>query len=47
MDLQNVNLSQAIDAKIINKKFNNLKWITPFFQGKPEEEIKINKRSFK
>ena len=43
MDLQNVNLSQAIDAKIINKKFDNLKWITPFFSGKPEEEIRLIK----
>ena len=43
MDLQNVNLSQAIDAKIINKKFDNLKWITPFFSGKPEDEIRLIK----
>ena len=29
LDLQNINLSNRIDAKILDKKFNNLQWITP------------------
>ena len=34
MDLQNTNLNNSIDAKILNVKFNNLKWITPFHFNK-------------
>ena len=34
MDLQNVNLGNAINANLLDKKFKNLKWITPFFQGR-------------
>ena len=42
MDLQNVNLENAVPANKINDKFKNLKWITPFeFKEKPNEEIKL------
>ena len=29
LDLQNINLSDRIDAKILDKKLNKLQWITP------------------
>ena len=42
MDLQNTNLNNSIDAKILNEKFNNLKWITPFhFNKDPKKEIEF------
>ena len=42
MDLQNVNLENAVPANKINDKFKNLKWVTPFeFKEKPNEEIKL------
>lgn len=42
MDLQNSNLNNSIDAKILNIKFNNLKWITPFhFNKDPKKEIEF------
>ena len=45
MDLQNVNLDKAVNANLIDKKFRNLKWITPFFSGTPEEEIILLKKT--
>jgi len=43
MDLQNIDLSKALNANLIDKKFGNLKWITPFFSGTPENEIDLLK----
>ena len=44
MDLQNINLQNAISAKNLNEKFNNLKWITPFYFSKnPSEELTLLK----
>ena len=45
MDLQNVNLGNAINANLLDKKFKNLKWITPFFSGTPQEEIDLLKKT--
>ncbi len=46
VDLQNVNLSNALPAKILNSKFNNLNWITPnHFEKKPKIEIDLLKNS--
>ena len=45
MDLQNVNLDKAVNANLIDKKFRNLKWITPFFPGSPNEEISLLKEA--
>lgn len=39
--LEKVNLEKAVDAKIINKKLEGLKWITKTFSEDPNEEIKI------
>ena len=44
-ELSEVQISNAIDAKIINKKFLNLKWISPNFK-KPSEEVDIIKDFF-
>ena len=44
MDLQNVDLSIAANANLIDSKFSKLKWITPFFSGTPEEEINLLKQ---
>ena len=42
MDLQQIDLNNAIDANNLNKKFNNLRWITPFYyKEKPSEEIEL------
>jgi hypothetical protein len=42
MDLQNVNLENSISASTLNKKFNNLKWITPFhYKDNPDKELKL------
>ena len=44
MDLQNVNLNNSVEAKILDKKFNNLKWITPFyFNENPKQELELLK----
>ena len=44
MDLQNINLSKYIEAKILSKNFNNLKWITPQSNEKePDKEIRLLK----
>ncbi len=39
MDLEKVNLKNAVNAKILDKKFNNLKWITNIYPENPEKEI--------
>ena len=48
IDLQNVNLSEAVDAKFLSSKFKNLKWITPNkYNADPSSEIKLLKESIK
>ncbi len=43
-ELENININMAIDANIIDKKLNGLKWITPQFKNNPTREIQqINK----
>ena len=39
MDLQNVNLSNFIEASNLDIKFENLKWITPYYAVNPEDEL--------
>ena len=42
MDLKNINLTNAVEAKILDTKFNNLKWITPHhFKDNPEKELEL------
>ena len=43
IDLQNVNLNEAVSANLLDKKFGNLKWINPFFPGTPQDEINLLK----
>ena len=46
MDLQNINLSKSIEAKILNKNLNNLKWITPQSNEiEPDREIRLLKEA--
>ncbi len=45
MDLQNVNFSKSIKANKLDKRFNNLNWITPSFSEAPEKEINLIKQS--
>ncbi len=46
LDLQNVNIENAIRAKAIDVKFNELNWITPiYFNSDPKKEIDILKKS--
>ena len=45
MDLQNVNLDNHIDAGFIDKKFNNLKWITVKFKENHKEELNLIKEA--
>ena len=47
MDLQNVNLDEAVNANLLDEKFQKLKWITPFFSGTPENEINLLKDTVK
>jgi len=47
MDLQNTDLKKSVDASLLDKKLKNLKWITPFFNGKPIDEINLLKDSIK
>ena len=47
MDLQNVDLSKAVSANLLDSKLNGLKWISPFFSGTPEEEINLLKDTIK
>jgi len=39
MELVNVDFNLAVDAKIIDDKFSNLKWITPEYPETPLQEI--------
>lgn len=46
LDLQNVDLNIAIKAKTLDKKFNELNWVTPiYFSNNPKQEIDLLKRS--
>ena len=45
MDLQNANFSKAINANTIDKRFNNLLWITPNYSQSPKNEINLLKRT--
>ena len=47
MEMENINLNKSINAKIIDEKFKNLKWINPVFKGDPNNEIKLLKESIK
>ena len=47
MDLQNTDLSKAVNASLLDKKFKNLKWINPFFSGNPQDEINLLKNTVK
>ena len=40
IDLQNIDLSNSISAKLLDKKFNNLQWITPI-NSSPKDEIEL------
>ena len=39
MDLSKINMENAIDAKIFDKKFSGLKWITTLYPDNPKQEI--------
>ena len=39
MDLSKVNMKNAIDAKILDKKLSGLKWITALYPDDPKKEI--------
>ena len=43
IDLQNVNLSNFAKGSDLDKKFENLKWITPLFPDNPKKEIALLK----
>ena len=46
MDLQEVNFKNSLKANSLNKRFNNLKWITPFyFENNPQEELDLLQES--
>lgn len=45
MDLQNINLNNALDAKILDEKFKGLKWITPDYAENPRDEILLLKQA--
>ena len=46
IDLQNINLDNAIGAKDLNSKFNGLRWITPFYFSKdPKKELQLLKQA--
>ena len=38
-ELENVDLTKAIEANILNKNLNGLNWINPFYKGSPKDEI--------
>ena len=40
-ELANTNISEAQNANILDKSFNNLRWKTPFFNGTAIEEINL------
>jgi len=41
MDLQQVDLNKSINAELLEKRFKNLKWITPDFPENPKKEINL------
>lgn len=41
MDLEKVNLQNSLDANLIDKKLNGLKWITSEFEVNPNNEINL------
>jgi len=43
MDLQHADLSKHVDASLIHKKLNGLKWITPNYKDNPLKEIGLIK----
>ena len=44
MDLEKINLENAVNAKILDERFGKLKWITNLYPENPKEEIKqLNK----
>ena len=45
MDLQNVNLDKAVSGKLLDIRFNGLKWITHDFENNINEEISLLKDS--
>ena len=46
MELENVNLNNSEDAKILHPKFQSLKWITREYKNSPSSEIKKLKDVF-
>ena len=47
MELENVSLNNALNAKILHPKFQSLKWITPEYKDNPALEIKKLQDVFK
>ena len=47
MDLQHVDLSKSLDANLIDKKLNKLKWITPYYPANPQKEIDLINNTIK
>ena len=45
MDLDKINLKNAIDAKSLDIKFNKLKWITNVYPENPRKEIELLKEA--
>jgi hypothetical protein len=45
VDLQGVNFSKALNASTIDKRFNNLLWITPNYSQSPKNEIDLIKKT--
>ena len=41
MDLQHTDLSLALDASLIDRKLDNLQWISPYYSENPEKEIRL------
>ena len=40
-ELNQVNIKFSSDGGVIDKKLSGLKWITPYFNGSPDEEISL------
>jgi len=48
MELENVNLKNAVLASNLSPKLNHLKWVTPFsYSKKPQEELNFLKKVIK
>jgi len=47
MSLDRVKIQNAIDAKILDKKLNKLKWVTVLYPDEPEKEISKLKEAIK